>query len=81
MFGTWKTPLRRSDDLTTYLPSQNLTDAVRRAGFDGIRYPSAMNPGGSNVVLFDPADAEFVDSQLVEITSVNVKFEPCAGTH
>jgi len=73
-----ETPLRRSDDDTTYLPSQNLTDAVRRAGFDGIRYPSAMNPGGSNIVLFDPADAEFVDSQLVEITSVNVKFEPWA---
>ena len=62
-----ETPLRRSDDLSTYLPSQSLTRSIRLAGFDGIRYPSAMNSGGSNIVLFDTTAAKFEDSYLVEI--------------
>lgn len=68
------TPLRRSDDVTEYLPSQNLSDSVRLAGFDGIRYPSAMNRGGSNLVLFEPACTKFINSQLVEVTDVVVAF-------
>lgn len=67
-------PLDRNDDTSIYLPCQNLTDAVRAAGFDGIRYPSAMKPGGSNVVLFDPGDVEYVDSKLVEVTTVEIDF-------
>ena len=69
-------PLRRSDDEQTYLPSQNITQTIRLAKFDGIRYPSAMNTGGSNIVLFDTtAAAEFVDSRLVEIVNVSVEFD------
>lgn len=70
------TPLDRGDDPTAYLPSQSLTDGVRAAGYDGIRYLSAMHPGGSNIVLFDPAVVEYVDSKLVTITEVDVEFEP-----
>jgi RES domain-containing protein len=70
------TPLDRGDDTSTYLPSQSLTDAVRDAGFDGIRYPSAMQRGESNIVLFDPVNVEFIRSKLVEITEVVIKFEP-----
>jgi RES domain len=70
------TPLDRGDDLTAYLPSQNLTDGVRAAGYDGIRYLSAMHPEGSNIVLFDPAVVEYVDSKLVTVTEVDVEFEP-----
>jgi RES domain-containing protein len=69
------TPLDRGDDTSTYLPSQSLTDAVRGAGFNGIRYPSAMHPGESNIVLFDPTDVEFMSSRLVKITAVGIKFE------
>jgi hypothetical protein len=71
-----ETPLERGDDTSLYLPCQNLTDAVRAAGFDGIRFPSAMKPGGSNVVLFDPATVEYVNSKLVEVTGVEIEFRP-----
>jgi RES domain-containing protein len=41
-------------------PSWDLGDIVIAAGLGGSRFPSAMNPGGWNVVLypsaFDPAD-------------------------
>lgn len=84
LFGAFatdlETPLERGDDISTYLPCQNLTDAVRAAGFDGIRYPSAMRPSGSNVVLFDPAEVEFIDSELVEVTGVEVEFKVPAST-
>jgi hypothetical protein len=69
------TPLDRGDDTAAYLPSQSLTDSVRAAGFDGIRYLSAMHPGGSNIVLFDPAVVEYVDSKLVTVTGVDISFE------
>jgi hypothetical protein len=67
-------PLRRNDDVSEYKPSQNLTYAVRMAKFDGIRYPSAMKRDGSNIVLFDPNDVEFVNSKLVRIDDVIVQF-------
>jgi len=67
-------PLRRNDDVSEYKPSQNLTDAVRMAKFDGIRYPSAMKRDGSNIVLFDPNGVEFVNSKLVRIDDVIVQF-------
>lgn len=40
-----------------YLPTQFLAEFVRVNGFDGIKYPSAMNPHGWNVALFDPSMA------------------------
>lgn len=66
-------PLERRDDLAGYLPCQKLAKAVQAAGFDGIRYPSAMTVGGVNVVLFDPAVAEILDSKLVRVIRVTVE--------
>lgn len=47
-------PLERDDDQTHYVPSQSLAHYVRDAHYDGIRYPSALNPEGKNLVFFDP---------------------------
>lgn len=69
-------PLRRSDDYREYRPSQMLVRRIREAGYDGIRYPSAMNMGGKNLVVFDPTAAEIGPSQLVEVRDVHVEFEP-----
>jgi len=68
------TPLERGDDPRLYLPSQKLCREIRDAGYDGIRYPSAMKQDGTNVVLFDPAKAEFVESRLVRVTDVAVTY-------
>jgi hypothetical protein len=40
-----------------YLPTQVATLLMRRLGFDGLAYGSARDPGGENIVLFDPACA------------------------
>lgn len=73
-------PLRRTDDVREYLPSQKLTERIRKIGlYDGIRYPSAMAPGGSNIVLFAPDLAAIGASKLVEILDVNVSYAEFPG--
>jgi hypothetical protein len=67
-------PLRRRDDPTDYIPSQKLTALIERAGVDGIRYPSAMSPGGTNVVFFDPRAVDIGLSSLVEVTDTKVSY-------
>ena len=67
-------PLRSRDDLTDYIPSQKLAEFIERNGVVGIRYPSAMALGGTNVVLFDPSIAEVGPSSLVEIVKARVEY-------
>jgi RES domain-containing protein len=68
-------PLERDEDESHYVPSQRLAHFVRDAKYDGVRYPSALNPDGENVVFFDPAIAEIGDSKLVRITETHLKYE------
>ena len=67
-------PLRRTDDHREYRPCQMLARQIRECGYDGIRYPSAMNLAGSNVVIFDPDLAEVRAPKLVEIEGVKVTY-------
>lgn len=61
-------PLESEDDKTEYIPCQALSAYIRdMARFDGVRYPSAMHPEGTNIVIFDPAAAEVIGSKLVQI--------------
>jgi len=70
-------PLRRADDPRDYLPCQKLVHRIRQSGFyDGIRYPSAMAPGGSNVVIFDPDLARIGPSKLIEVLDVGLAYAP-----
>jgi hypothetical protein len=67
-------PLARSDDTNNYLPSQKLCEYAEGLRFDGVRYSSAMNDEGVNLVLFDPSVVEILDSALVEVVSVKVSY-------
>ena len=68
-------PLRRDDDETHYLPCQLLADFIRAGGYDGIRYPSALRPRGTNVVLFDPEVVAIGGSKLVCIRSISLLYK------
>jgi len=68
-------PLERADDKTLYVPCQRLADYIRENGYDGIRYPSALNPGGSSIVFFDPQIADAGDVKLVKVTEVKFEYE------
>jgi hypothetical protein len=67
-------PLRSRDDRTDYIPSQKLAEIIQTARVDGIRYPSAMAPSGTNVVLFDPSVVHIGTSRLVEIIETKVEY-------
>ena len=68
-------PLERPDDVYGYLPSQKLSDIIKSAGFDGVRYRSAMAPDGTNVALYDPSVMEFVESHLQRVTAIRIASE------
>jgi hypothetical protein len=68
------TPLARSDDTSDYLPSQKLSEYVERLGYEGVKYPSAMQAGGKNIVFFGPEAAEMLESRIVKVTSVQIGF-------
>lgn len=67
-------PLRSRDDPADYIPSQKLAGFIQTARVDGIRYPSAMAPRGTNVVLFDPSVVHIGASRLVEIVEMKVEY-------
>ena len=50
-------PFSSSDGKIHYVPTQYVASYFKNAGYDGIRYRSAMNPTGYNVALFDGEDA------------------------
>ena len=62
------------NDHREYRPCEMPARRIGEGGYDGIRYPSAMNPGGFNVVLFDPELATVGESRLVEIKGVGVTY-------
>jgi RES domain-containing protein len=68
-------PLERDDDTSDYVPCQKIADAIRAEHFAGIRYPSAMHPDGTNIVLFDPSAVELVDSRMVRVSNVVVEYQ------
>jgi hypothetical protein len=78
-------PLKRDDNKIRYLPCQKLAEFIRENRYDGIRYPSAVCPGGTNVVLFDPDIADVTGARLARITELTLEYEveetPVHGTH
>ena len=68
-------PLERTDDPSDYLASQKFCRQVKTWGFEGIRYPSAMNPNGINVVIFDAEALTPVSSRLVTMTHISFSYK------
>lgn len=58
-----------------YLPTQFIAEEIKRMGFDGIRYNSALNAGGINLVLFNPEDCTAVSSDLIVVNNIKITYE------
>ena len=70
-------PLRRADYPQDYLPSQKLVRRIQGSSlYDGIRYPSAIVPSGTNLVIFDPNLVRIGSSKLVEIGDFEIPYSP-----
>jgi len=58
-----------------YVPTQYLAEVILNSGYDGIRYKSAVKPGGTNLVFFRPEDLEIQpNTRLVEVLSIDVHY-------
>jgi hypothetical protein len=75
-------PLERLDDEEIhYLPTQKLAEHIRARGFDGIRYPSALNQEGTNVVFFDPAIVTIGGSRLIRVSDTAGRVRRLSGVN
>ena len=58
-----------------YVPSQYLAEVILNAGYDGIRYKSAIAPNGTNIVFFDAAGIEIDEkTRLVTVTTMTLSY-------
>ena len=56
-----------------YIPTQYITEKIKKLGFDGIRFNSSLNVGGKNLVLFNVDDCEVISTSLVEVSGMEIK--------
>lgn len=78
LFNQWgedlAKPLRHSDDVQDYYPTQYLAQWIRAHHYRGIRYPSAMAPNAHNLVIWDLTKVKLTECHLVEIKTVVVEY-------
>jgi hypothetical protein len=67
-------PIDPDDSEIAYVPTQYVAEVVRAAGYDGLAFKSALGPG-TNIVLFDLADAHVTDRKLHRVTDVTYTSE------
>lgn len=64
-------PIRSSDRLTDYIPTQYLCEMAKSIGLDGVLYSSSLDPAGRNLVLFDIESCECIaEPEIIEVTAV-----------
>lgn len=55
-----------NDNEEYYKISQHITSIIKMRGFDGLRYSSSLSASGLNIVLFDTAAAECLNSKIYQ---------------
>lgn len=56
-----------------YIPTQYITEKIKKLGFDGIRFNSSLNEGGKNLVLFNIDDCEVISTSLIEVADIKIE--------
>ena len=73
-------PVDVDESSAEYAPTQILTEAFRKHGFDGVVYKSRLGKG-LNVALFDINAAELVNCCLYKVESLEFKFEQAGNPY
>lgn len=68
-------PLRRSDSVLEYLPTQYISEFVKSQGYDGVAYESTLHSGGYNIAVYDELLLDCLNVKTVEVKQVDYKFE------
>lgn len=68
-------PIRPDSQELDYLPTQYLAEVILDAGYDGIRYRSAMHSAGVNVLFFEPTKLQFVPpARVVRVQGQTLRY-------
>lgn len=71
-----KRPVRSSDQVIDYIPTQYLCELAKSSGLDGVLYSSSLDhPDGRNVVLFDVEAAHCQLVRVAEVTSLTAEWQ------
>ena len=71
-----KRPVRSSDQVIDYIPTQYLCELAKSSGLDGVLYSSSLDhPDGRNVVLFDVDAAQCHLVRIAQVTSLTAEWE------
>lgn len=72
--AAFREPVKRTDNLADYAPTQVIAEAIRRAGYCGIVYGSSISRHGQgkNLVIFDARSLHILDRYVVLVESVDV---------
>lgn len=65
-------PFDPRDDIA-YIPTQYISERIKKEGFDGIIYDSALNEDGFNLCLFDVGIAKANKRSKVTVNSMDIK--------
>ncbi len=68
------TPIVPNNTAIDYIPSQFLCEFIKKCGFDGVAYGSAMS-NGMNLALFDPDLANSTSIVEYDVTGLNFAYE------
>lgn len=67
-------PLRKTDSILEYIPTQFLAEFIKLQKYDGIIYKSTMISNGMNVALFNTRIVECYDVKEKEVTDINIQY-------
>lgn len=68
-------PLRRSDSVLEYLPTQYISEFVKSQGYDGVAYESTLHSGGYNIAVYDESSLDCLSVDTVEVKHIDYKFD------
>lgn len=66
-------------NMNDYIPTQYLCEYLRKKGFGGIRYKSAVSDKGINIIIFDTNEDDkaykIVESRVYSVEEMDIKFK------
>lgn len=68
-------PLRRSDSILEYLPTQYISEFVKSQGYDGVAYESTLHREGYNIAVYNEASLDCLNVDTVEVKKIEYKFD------
>ena len=72
-------PISNSETTSDYVPTQILAELFKSEGYDGICCKSSFG-SGYNYILFDLMSCEQISTTVMDVESINIKFNPCSQT-